>query len=730
MPQERWRRNRPRARVKKITMRGPASPKLTRLAPSLAAAFAVALLVLAGRGCVRSEEERGVERRPASAADRSRATPPAARPMTVFPLRTDAAPSTATTRLGASVPSTQPTSQPSAQLSDPIARIRDEGMNRSQVMQTASYLTDVIGPRLTGSPNLRRANEWTRQQFESWGLVNATLEPWGKFGRGWSLQRFSAQIVEPHSILLIGCPRAWSPGLEEPVVAEVVYLDGKTDADLEKYRGHLKGKIVMSGNVPAVEARFAPLAVRADDATLLQLANAPAGTAARPGEARGATASERRAAFASTPAGRALINRSATQPATNPTTTVPATTEATTQPGEASATSPTTAQTAPASQPSVLSGPMRTIAFLIEEGAAAFVSPSYQGDGGTLFVGAAFLPRVERDAPDTRPDTGPAASRRRPTPWDVDAPVTLPQVTLATEDFSRLVRMVRQGETPKMALDLRVQFHEEDLSAYNTVAEIPGTDLKDEIVMIGAHLDSWHAGTGATDNGAGVAATMEAMRILKALDLRPRRTVRIALWTGEEQGIYGSKAYVKEHFGYYSDDDADDSDAPERRPRRRGRPTTRPADPETASEPDSRPASRPATRPRGPLVKRAEYDRLSAYFNLDHGTGKIRGVYMEGNEAVRPLFRQWLAPFADLGAQTLSASRTGGTDHVPFDAVGLPAFQFIQDPIEYWSRTHHSNADVYDRLQEEDLKQAATVLATFVYNAAVANEKIPRKPAR
>jgi Zn-dependent M28 family amino/carboxypeptidase len=292
-----------------------------------------------------------------------------------------------------------------------------------------------------------------------------------------------------------------------------------------------------------------------------------------------------------------------------------------------------------------------------------------------------------------------------------------PQITMAAEDFNRLARMVQQGESLKMAIDLQVQFHTEDPMAYNTVAEIPGDDLKDEIVMLGGHLDSWHAGTGATDNGAGVAATMEAVRILRTLGLRPRRTIRIALWTGEEQGIFGSKGYVKEHFGYYPE--SEDTNRPGRESRGRRRdtgPTTRPSEPTTRAAPV--------------LVRRDEYDRLSGYFNLDNGTGKIRGVYMEGNEAVRPIFRRWLAPFADMGAQTLTLSHTGGTDHTPFDAVGLPAFQFIQDPIDYWSRTHHSNADVYDRLQAEDLKQASVILATFAYNAAMADEKLPRKPLK
>jgi len=246
--------------------------------------------------------------------------------------------------------------------------------------------------------------------------------------------------------------------------------------------------------------------------------------------------------------------------------------------------------------------------------------------------------------------------------------------------------------------------------AYNTTAEIPGTDLKDEVVMVGAHMDSWHSGTGATDNGAGVAASMEAVRILMALDLQPRRTIRIGLWSGEEEGLLGSRAYVTEHFGYYTNiTNAVISSA------------------ETStSDPSARTNAAPRTRRE--LIRTPAHEKFSAYFNLDNGTGKIRGVYMQGNEAVRPLFRRWLQPFADLDAETLTPSNTGGTDHQSFDAVGLPGFQFIQDPIEYNTRTHHSNEDVFDRIQAGDMKQAATIMAAFLYQAATMDAKLPRKP--
>jgi carboxypeptidase Q len=249
--------------------------------------------------------------------------------------------------------------------------------------------------------------------------------------------------------------------------------------------------------------------------------------------------------------------------------------------------------------------------------------------------------------------------------------------------------------------------------AYNTIAESPGSDLKDEVVMIGAHLDSWHVGTGATDNGAGVAATMEAVRIIQALGLQPRRTIRIALWSAEEQGLIGSRAYVAKHFGYYTNITNSTTSAT-RSPRAESNQPRRARAGSTNS----------VTRK---LVKRDGYEKFSAYFNLDNGTGKIRGVYLQNNESARPVFRRWLQPFADLGAETLTYNNTGGTDHQSFDGIGLPGFQFIQDPVEYWTRTHHSTADVFDRIQADDMKQASTVMAAFLWNAATMNEKVPRK---
>jgi len=571
---------------------------------------------------------------------------------------------------------------------DTIARIRDEGLNRSQVMETLTYLTEVIGPRLTGSPNLKRANEWTRDQMVSWGLTNAHLEAWGPFGRGWSLQRFSAQVVEPQAIPLIAWPKAWSGGLDAPVVADVVYLDAKTEADLEKYKGKLKGAVVLISSPRAVPAHFEPLASRLSESNLLRLANAtPSGRRAFTGRR------------ASTNAPSAPSPTSTPPPVSGATrTNVPP------QPGEARPAAANQPADPPPARPSRQIGSGERLPFAVREGAAVIVSNSSQGDGGTLFIGAATV------VPPSSPGTNrPAMSGR--SPWAANAPAGPAQITLAVEDYNRLVRMIERGEKLKMAVDLQVQFHDRDPMAYNTFAEIPGSDLRDEVVMLGAHLDSEHSGTGATDDGAGVAVCMEAVRILQTLKLQPRRTIRVGLWSGEEQGLLGSRAYVSKHFGYYTN-------------------ATNVAALRSPKDQSEQPAVRPSSssRPSRKLVRQRDYDRLSGYFNFDYGAGKIRGVYLQGNEAVRPLFRRWLEPFRDLGAETLSASGAGGTDHLAFDAVGLPGFQFIQDPLEYWTRTHHANADVLDRVQPDDLKQASVIMAAFVFNTATLDEKLPRKP--
>lgn len=556
---------------------------------------------------------------------------------------------------------------------DVFDKIREEGTARSQVMQTLGYMSDVIGPRLTASPGMKRANDWTRDTLSKWGLQNAHLEAWGPFGRGWSLKKFYAMVDGPTAFPMIAYPKAWSPGTDTlfevapaPVAkkgkapiampenhntaytAEVVRFNATNEAELDQYKGKLKGKIVLVGPIREVRPHFEAEAKRNTEKELLDLADSPD------------PASIRR------PAG----------------------------PGPGG---PNNFQQAAQFN-------SRRLRFLSEEGAAVLIDAG-RGDGGTIFV---------QQATAVQPPPAPAG-QPAPTPVRLyDKGATIPiQISAAAEHFNRVARMVDAGEKVTMTVDLAVAYQDEDLNGYNTVAEIPGTDLKDEIVMLGGHLDSWQGGTGATDNGAGCAVMMEAVRILQTLGLKPRRTIRIALWTGEEQGLLGSRAYVKQHFGYFGDG-------------------TTPAFGGGGGGGGANANQAPRV-----LTKLPEYDKLSGYFNIDNGTGKVRGVYMQGNEAVRPIFRRWLEPYKDvkwfdpakdMSANTLSLSNTGGTDHLSFDAIGLPGFQFIQDAIEYDTRTHHSNMDVFDRIQADDMKQMSIVLAMFVYQTAMNDEKLPRKP--
>jgi hypothetical protein len=509
-----------------------------------------------------------------------------------------------------------------------IDRIKDEGMNRSQVMQTLSYMTDVIGGRLTGSPSMKRANDWTRDKMKEWGMQNAHLESWGPFGRGWSLRKFSANIVEPEYVPVNAYPSAWSPSTKGAVSTEVVFLDAKNDADLLKYKGKLGGKIVLVSGERPLKPIDQSLTIRFSDEQLAKMAAAPAPTSSSDGNV---------------PPPAVLKNIT-----------------------------------------DFFNFQAKRLKFLIEEGALVMLENSNQGSGGTSFVQGANVGIEMKELKSFEDLFNSPAFQPQIKKWESSM---MPQVTVASEDYNRLVRMIKNGVKPKMSIEIDSQFHEEDPNGYNTIAEIPGSDpkLKDEVVMLGGHLDSWHSSTGATDNGAGCAAVMEAARILIASGLKPRRTIRVALWSGEEQGLFGSTAYVKKHFGETKND---------------------------------------------VVVKGPDYDKLSAYYNLDNGTGRIRGVYMQGNSAVRPFFEAWLAPFADMGAKTLTLANTGGTDHLPFDAIGLPGFQFIQDPVEYNTRTHHSNQDNYDRIQADDMKQASTIIAAFAYQTAMMDEKLPRKPAK
>ncbi len=490
-----------------------------------------------------------------------------------------------------------------------IARIKEEGGKNSQVMQTLSYLTDVIGPRLTGSPQLKRANEWTRDQMAKWGLQNAKLEAWGPFGRGWTLKNFDAEVVAPYDIPLIAYPKAWSPSTKGAVTGDVVLFNPKTDADFDKYKGQLRGKIVLISDSRELKPIDKPLSERLTAEDLTKLAAEP-------------------------------------------------------DPADA----PPRQQGTPEQMQTRIQGFLQGIKranFLLQEGAAVTIDNSRNGSGGTIFVqGATVAQTIPADVTDFG-----AVRRSMISAQDKAAESKMiPQMTMATEHYNRLVRMIQQGEKLKMTVNIQAEYNDNDPMSYNTVAEIPGTDpkLKDEVVMLGGHIDSWHAGTGATDNAAGVAVAMEAARIIQAAGLKPRRTIRVGLWSGEEQGLFGSSNYVKQHFGEMSE----------------GANST--------------------------LSKKPDYEKLDAYYNLDNGTGKIRGVYMQGNSAAAPIFKTWLVPFAEMGATTITLSNTGGTDHQSFDRIGLPGFQFIQDEIEYDARTHHSNQDVFDRIQADDMKQAAT----------------------
>ena len=476
-----------------------------------------------------------------------------------------------------------------------IARIKIEGFQKSQVMETLRYLTDVAGPRLTGSPNLKHAGEWARDSMAEWGLQNAKLEPWGEFGRGWTVERFSVEMLEPQYQNLLAYPKAWTPGTGGTVKGTPVFTDISTTADFEKYRGKLKGKIVMNRKPIEPDPHFTPDATRNTPEVLAERARA-----IESGEQSSyAERQNRRSRFRET--ARAMRY------------------------------------------------------FFKDEGVAAYIEPSSR-DHGVLRVGSHG-------------------------PYQVDEEDTYPAFVMAKEHYGRILRLMDRNIQVKLELNLKTKFHDDDTKAYNVIAEIQGADpqLKDEIVMLGGHLDSWHSGTGATDNAAGCAAMMEAVRILQSIGVKPRRTIRIALWSGEEQGLLGSVNYVKNHF----------------------------ADLMT-------------------MQLKEEHEKFSGYFNMDNGTGKIRGIYLQGNEAVRPIFEAYLKPFHYLDATTVTTNNTGGTDHLSFHSVGLPGFQFIQDPIEYRTRTHHTNVDVSEYVVENDLKQAAVIIATFVYHTAMRDNKLPR----
>ncbi|WP_184546667.1 M28 family metallopeptidase [Mucilaginibacter sp. FT3.2] len=482
-----------------------------------------------------------------------------------------------------------------------VQKIREEGLNHSKVMETAFYLTDVSGPRLAGSPGLKRAQNWAVEQLKTWGISNAKLESWGKFGKGWEVQKNYAAITVPYYHAIIAIPKAWTPGTNGLIKGDVMVIKADSASDLEKYKGKLAGKIVIFDTKPLTERTFKSDAARYTDEELDKMEKATM-----------APARQRPVVDPNSPQFAAMRKLRAFR---------------------------------------------ASLGIFLQQEKVALVLSQARGTDGTVFTtnGASYA------------DTAKAVA---------------PELETSSEDFQRILRLANAGKQVQIEAEIKTQFFTDDLQGYDVVGEIPGTDkkLKEQVVMIGGHLDSWHGATGATDNAAGSAVMLEAMRILKTIGFKPKRTIRIALWSSEEQGLFGSRGYVLNHFG----------------------------DPKT-------------------MELKPEQAKLSAYYNLDNGTGKIRGIYLQGDSAAGPIFKSYLEPFKDLGATTVTISNTGGTDHQSFDAVGIPGFQFIQDAIDYGSRTHHSNQDTYDRLIEDDLKQAATIVASFVYNTSQREQMIPRK---
>lgn len=500
-----------------------------------------------------------------------------------------------------------------------VNRIKTEAFNHSKVMETAFFLTDVYGPRLTGSPQIKAAGEWAVKRMKEWGLADPKMEVWGPFGRGWSCTRFTAMLKEPEFSPLIGFARPWSEGTNGPVSGEAMMAVINGPDDLAKFKGKLKGKIVLTATPHDSQLITAPLSVRLTDAELEAEAMAPDPATGNPaslpmGFARGSGA---------VGAGAGRGARPGVGPGGDP-------------------------------RNNLRQFRAQLNKFLKDEGVLVALTPGSGTDGGDVFGQAA-------GSQDPKEETPP------------------PSVVITNEHYNRIARLIEKKVPVTLEFDIQNKFTE-PADSFNVVAEIPGTKPASGVVMIGGHFDSWTGGTGATDNAAGAAVAMEALRILKSLDLKMERTVRVALWTGEEQGTLGSRAYVKDHF-------ADSTD----------------------------------------MKLKPEHAKLSAYYNLDNGSGKIRGVYLQDNDMVRPIFEAWLAPFKDLGVTTLTIRNTGSTDHIPFDRVGLPAFQFIQDPLEYSSRTHHSNMDLFDRLQAGDLEQASAVMAWMIYETANRPEMLPRK---
>jgi len=503
-------------------------------------------------------------------------------------------------------------------------KIRTEALNHSKVMEYASALMDGIGPRLTGSPNMQKANQWTRDQLTAMGCVNSHLEDWGEFGMGWEQENTWVRMASPDKAVFIAQAAPWSPATKGPVVAAAVWVDIKDESDFERFKGKLAGKIVLLGEMREVKPLDKPLFTRYDDAELKKIEEYP-------------VRAERQALNIQRYIQRAQLRE-------------------------------------------------KTGQFLATEQVLAVLLPSRDGENGGGSGGTIF------------DDNGAALGNFV---YQHDHANPLPIAVTAIENYGRVYRLLKANVPVTLELNIDTKFTGDHQHGFDTVAEIPGTDpkLRDEVVMVGGHLDSWASGTGATDNGAGSVVAMEVMRILNTLHVKPRRTIRIALWSGEEQGLFGSHGYVAQHFGTIPH----------------------------STEPDQLKLPEFFRKVSGPVQVKPEQEKVSGYFNVDNGSGKIRGIYLQGNGAVGPIFEQWMEPLKDVGVTTITLQNTGGTDHLSFDAVGIPGFQFVQDPLDYETRTHHSNMDTYERLQANDLTQAAFVEAIFVYNTAMRDQMLPRK---
>ncbi|HEX4037627.1 MAG TPA: M28 family peptidase [Acidobacteriaceae bacterium] len=496
-----------------------------------------------------------------------------------------------------------------------LTQIKDEAFYHSQVMNSLFYISEVYGPRVNNSRNHRAAAEWAMQQMKDWGLQNVHLERWGPFGYGWQIKKYYGALETPAYAALIGFPLAWTPGTDGPVTADAVLAPLHSAEDFAKYKGKLRGRIVLIFDPRELSLHTEPDAHRLTDEEI---------------EARTKTADPSHVGFGFRPGAAAP------------------------RPGEFTPASLSTA--APSGR--ILRNQVN--AFLKEEGVAVALTPGYNGDDGTIFASYG-------GSQDPKDPVGP------------------PMAAITPEQYNRICRLLEHGITPKLTFDIETEYQKDDLMGFNVIGEIPGTTKADEVVMVGGHFDSWQGGTGATDNGTGSAVAMEAVRILATLHKPMARTVRVALWGGEEEGLYGSLAYVQQHFA-----------------------------------------------PRDTMVKTPEYDKLDLYMNDDSGSGKFRAVSALGNAQLASIFQSWIAPIRDLGIEAvtgLTAGPTlqpGGTDSTSFSWIGLDGVGFMQDPLEYGTRTHHSNMDLYDRVQKGDVMQGAMIEAWFAYNAATRDEMLPR----